>query len=121
MKRILIILISILGVQVAHAQWKGVARNDSTIWYSDVQFLNKDTGYIITPLGYLPSNSASTRLYRTKNGGNDWEFIDSFYQETYFHFFDYYHAIFQANFVINRGQKNGSYETFSFLNYHYLS
>ena len=106
MRKLLILIIVLFTSNLVHAQWKGIARNDSTIWYSDVQFLNKDTGYIITPLGYLPSNSASTRLYRTKNGGNDWEFIDSFYQETYFHFFDYYHAIFQANFVINRGQKN---------------
>ena len=106
-----IILISIIAFiflsNHASAQWQGVTRNDSTIWFDDVQFLNKDTGYLISPLGYLPKSSrARTRLYRTKDGGNSWEFIDSFYDETYFHFFDYNHAIFQGLYYFNLGKSN---------------
>ncbi len=103
MKKLLILIILICIFNEVNAQWKGIARNDSIEWYSDVQFLNKDTGYLISPIGYLPTNSAHSRLYRTKDGGNNWEFIDSFYDETYFHFFDYNNVIIQGRYNFNVG------------------
>ena len=103
MRKLLILIIVLFTSNFVRAQWHGIPANDSTIWYSDVQFLNKDTGYLISPMGYLPTNSAHSRLYRTKDGGNNWEFIDSFYDETYFHFFDYNNVIIQGRYNFNVG------------------
>ena len=96
MRKLLILIIVLFTSNFVRAQWKGIEPSDSTIWYSDVQFLNKDTGFMTMPLGYLPIKSAHTHLYSTKNGGKTWDFIDSMYDEVYFHYFDYSHAIFQC-------------------------
>ena len=101
MRKLLILIIVLFTSNFVRAQWKGIPRNDSTIWYCDAQFLNKDTGYVMAYVGYLKGYASTKHLYRTKDGGVTWEFIDSFYNEAYFHYFDYNHAIFQGEYWKN--------------------
>ena len=70
--------------------------------------MNKDTGFFSAPISNFKSKF-TPHLYRTKDGGNTWEFIDSFADIVYFHYFDFNHAIFSAYDRINikdTGRKN---------------